>query len=219
MLKERQMVTKEDLESFRNKLAEDVNNYIHKYIDTEQNPAIRSRLADYPDRKGHARRPLNLVLMGLAAGADYEMLLPLAAVIEMSENWVLMLDDIIDSSSMRRNAPSHHLKYGVENTINDAAMLQSMMWKMLFDYADKARMVLGDSTAKKIVDKVYEIGSLTYEGESADINILKEAGSIAKIGYDDYAKMASLKTAAYTVWGPLQLGAIVANARSLTATY
>jgi geranylgeranyl pyrophosphate synthase len=201
-----------DLQTFKNEVEGEVRSTINSYISKLEGKEERERMTYYLDIESSFRRPVNLILTGMALGAEKKDLIKLASAIQLSQEFILMADDLIDKSKMRRGRESYVSKYGGENTVNDALMLLSVTWEMLVDYVNERRESLGDAQADAIRHKFYEIGSLTYYGESKDINMMNKVGSLAKISYEDCILMTNLKTSAYTVWGPMQLGALAAGA-------
>ncbi|MGC8478390.1 MAG: polyprenyl synthetase family protein [Candidatus Micrarchaeia archaeon] len=200
-------------EAFKKNVESEIRGIAERYLDKIGEEDERERLLYYLKIENSSfRRPLNLILTGMALGAEKEELMLLASAIQLSQEFILMADDFIDDSQFRRGKDSYHFAYGNENTINDALMLLSVTWEMISDYVDYRRDFLGDNEANRIRKKFYEVGKLTYSGESMDINMLKRAGSLGKISYEDVIEMISLKTSAYTVWGPMQLGALAAGA-------
>ncbi len=204
---------KEDMKLFKEEMESEIKKIVSRYVDAVAGKDERERLLYYMRLENSSfRRPANLMLTGMALGAKKDNLILLAALVQLSQEFILMADDFIDESGSRRKKPSYTAAYGKENTMNDALMLLSITWNMLVDYVNSRRGDLGYENADAIRKKFYEIGRLTYYGESMDINMLKKAGSLANISYKDCIEMTNLKTSAYTVWGPMQLGALAAGA-------
>ncbi|MEM5872558.1 MAG: polyprenyl synthetase family protein [Candidatus Aenigmatarchaeota archaeon] len=161
---------------------------------------------DYPDRQGKYLRPV-LVLLGneLFGGKEEDALLT-AAAMQTSEDWILVHDDIEDHSEERRGKPCLHKIYGIELALNAADALHMIMWKMLSDNSK----VLGFEKAKKVFDLMYEILLYTCEGQYLDISwIVYKKVDITE---EEYYKMIDAKAGAYSIYGPIQLGATVAGA-------
>ena len=73
-------------------------------------PHVRDFLLSYPSRGGKSLRP---ALIALAAGASSgkemeDITIPLQAAVELSHNWTIIHDDIIDEDDLRRGKPSLH---------------------------------------------------------------------------------------------------------------
>ena len=74
---------------------------------------------DYPRRMGKYLRATLLILTAKAIGiADHKKLLKTAAAMQISEDWLLIHDDIEDQSILRRGKPALQKIYGSELSIN-----------------------------------------------------------------------------------------------------
>jgi len=65
-------------------------------------------MRDYPQRKGKGLRPFFCVSTCKAFGGEESDCLLTAACIELFQNWILIHDDIEDSSELRRGEPTLH---------------------------------------------------------------------------------------------------------------
>ncbi len=174
----------EGLESFKKNVEAGIRRVADRYVRGTGGEDERNRLLYYLKIENSSfRRPLNLILTGMALGAKKEELELLASAVQLSQEFILMADDFIDDASLRRGKPSYIAMYGKDNTMNDALMLLSLTWNMISDYVNYRKEALGSEDAEAIRAKFYEIGALTYYGESKDINMLKKAGSLARISY------------------------------------
>ena len=163
-------------------------------------------IKDYPDRQSKYLRPVLVLLANEMFGGKEQDALLTAAAMQASEDWMLIHDDIEDNSEQRRGKPCLHKIYGMELALNAGDALHMIMWKMLRDN-DK---VLGEEKAKKIFDLMYNVLLLTCEGQYIDISwIVHKKIDIAE---EKYYEMVDAKAGAYTIYGPMQLGAIVAGA-------
>jgi geranylgeranyl diphosphate synthase type I len=86
-------------------------------------PHLREAAGDYLLRGGKFLRPAFLLFCCGAVGGEEKWALPAAAAAEVTHNWTLVHDDIIDRDGLRRGKPSAHA------ALADAA---STEW----DYAD-----------------------------------------------------------------------------------
>ena len=180
---------------------------ICSYIPIREPVQHYTMVRDYVDRQGSYRRPGLLMLAGQVFGADpNELLLP-AAAMQLSEDWILIHDDVEDHSEMRRGKPALQRIYGDELAINAGDAAHIAMWKMLHDYAGKAGMEKG----RKVYDKFYDILEHTVEGQYRECNFIYNVRKLRDANEDFYFKIAGSKTCYYTVYGPMQLGALAAG--------
>ena len=88
---------KEYIEMHREGIYSKINEYIPNREPKEYYEIVR----EYVTRQGSYRRPCLLMLSGEMFGAKYDDLLLPAATIQLSEDWILMHDDIEDDSELR----------------------------------------------------------------------------------------------------------------------
>lgn len=170
----------------------------------EHHQAVRC----YVDRKGQYRRPSYLLLWTLLYGGRIDEAILPAAVQQASEDWILIHDDWMDGNTLRRGAPAAHVIFGPSYAINAGDHLHMITWKMAKDAADS----LGDVRGNSYFRKFYEIMTLTIQGQFLDMHLTHDVKEITKFTQEDYYKAIHAKTAAYTVYGPMQCGAIIAGA-------
>ena len=169
---------------------------------------------------GKAMRPF-LVYLGFrigplgraARGSDpkrTETILPICLAIELIHNFLLIHDDIIDKSIVRRGKPTVHKKfekgrdnhYGVSQAIiaGDIALLE------VFDLMNKADF--SDKLKSECLDVLLEVILETCYGEAMDVD-----NAYRRLGLGDVWQVTELKTARYSFVGPLTLGAILAGVK------
>jgi geranylgeranyl diphosphate synthase type II len=156
---------------------------------------------DYPERKGKYLRPTLVLLIASALGAKPKEAIKVAAAMQLSEEWMLIHDDIMDKSIERRKKPTLHRIYGVELAINAGDVLQTIMWK-----------IINDQKSPKISYEFNNIILRTTLGQGVEQIWTNRKKKI--ISKDNYFFVADSKSAYYTIAGPMRLGAIVAGATS-----
>lgn len=155
----------------------------------------------YPERKGKYLRPTLVLLIAQALGAKIKDALKAAAAMQLSEEWILIHDDIMDKSLERRGKPSLHKIHGIELAINAGDVLHTIMWK-----------IINDQASPKINEEFYKIILRTTLGQGIEqIWTNKKNKTISK---DNYFFIADSKSAYYTIAGPMRLGAIIGGATS-----
>ncbi len=183
-----------------------VNNTILGFIDrllpkTHSIPEITqlySMMREYPSRPGKMIRSKLLIASAVAHGANFEKALPLAAALELFQNWVLIHDDIEDDSDERRGKPALHRMYPTSLAINAGDALHIYMWQAVHRAG-----VAG------AFEEFLEMIHRTAEGQQMDLAWVAE--SRWNVNPADYLEMVRLKTARYTVVSPLKLGALAAG--------
>ena len=157
---------------------------------------------DYPERSGKGIRGRLTVASALAHGAAAGEALPVAAALELFQNWVLVHDDVEDDSETRRGQPALHRSVGAPVAINVGDAMHVSMWRLLIEQ----RAAWRDAVLSEFLDTI----DRTAEGQHLDLAWV--ATRRFDVSEADYLAMVERKTAYYTVVAPLRLGALVAGA-------
>lgn len=154
---------------------------------------------EYPERKGKYLRPTLVLLIAQALEANIKDVAKVASAMQLSEEWILIHDDIMDHSKTRRNKPTLHKIYGEELAINAGDVLHVIMWK-----------IINDQKSPKISEEFTKILLRTTLGQG--IEQIWTNKKSKNISIDKYFFIADSKSAYYTIAGPMRLGAIIAKA-------
>lgn len=184
----------------------------------DMSPVISSHIKEYLGRQGKRVRSTLFVLSYLGyckkpKAGIYKSSLAL----ELLHNFMLIHDDIIDRSALRRGKPAMHAmldgylkRYSnIKMTGSDLGIvIADVVYAMAIDtfLAIKENPVNKEAALKKFV----EAAILTGSGEF--IEMLAGAKPIEKISLSEIYKIYDLKTAHYTFCSPLAVGAILAGA-------
>ncbi len=186
---------------------ESIHSKILEYLPLNEPLDYSRMMREYPDRQGKYVRPGLLMLCGEMFGRKPADLILPAAVMQLSEDWILMHDDVEDGSEVRRGRPALHLIYGPEQAINTGDAVHMRMWKMLRDYVQEQ----GVQRGLRVFDKFYEILDMTVEGQYLDIRFTRKIRQIGNADRKMYFDIVDRKTSCYSVYGPMQIGATVAG--------
>jgi geranylgeranyl diphosphate synthase type I len=190
-----------------------VDPLIFKYLYDKTEPDFQKILKHQIASGGKRVRASLTILSSLAAGGTLNDALPPAAVIELTHNYSLILDDVIDRGDIRRGIPT------VRAEFSDAmALLSAMFYREAIDnlidiskYPNKIRQFT-TVTIKELI-----------EGERIDI-LLEQAGRpfpyinkyrITQLTIDEYLSMIWKKTAAL-IETACEIGCIVSNSPKKT---
>jgi geranylgeranyl diphosphate synthase, type II len=157
-------------------------------------------LRDYPQRGGKMLRGMLLVYTGLAYRGSLESLLPVAAALELFQNWALIHDDIEDASEERRGKPALHRLYGMPLALNAGDALHARQWAML----------IAAKVPYAVLDEFVKLVELTAQGQHLEMTWMERHRFDLQEG--DYLEMVGQKAAYYTAVAPLRLGALAAGA-------
>ncbi len=180
---------------------------------------VIEHLEEYTLRGGKRIRA-TLVIMGyrLLKGAEDEEIVKAAAALELTQSYMLIHDDIMDESDLRRGGPTYHIIYGeVHRNMGFPGCPKRFGENMAIIAGDLAdayshelllSVNLPADVRLRAMRKLTRMVEETGYGQVLDIySELRE-----DFGEGDLMKVHTLKTAKYTVEGPLHLGAILAGA-------
>lgn len=200
------------LEEYRNIVWTEIQPYFYSEIGgvssltDKEIEAFHWKLSiDYPSRGGKYFRPTLLILTAEAMGQDLEAATKTAAAMEISENWLLVHDDLEDLSLSRRGKPTLHLRYSPALSVNAGDALHLIMWKILRDNEP----ILGHDKAFEVMDEFYRMLMRTTLGQTAEISQIQTQQF--DLSENDAYYIMDGKTSYYTVAGPMRLGAILAE--------
>ena len=189
---------------------EGIHSKICSYIPLKYPDGHYRMVREYVDRQGGYRRPGLLLLSAQMFGADPEKALLPAAAMQLSEDWLLIHDDIEDDSELRRGKPALHRMYGLEMALNAGDAAHLAMWRMIGDVL----LSYNRHKGAKIYAKFYDMLEKTVEGQYIETNFILNVRKLSQGSESLYETIAKAKAAYYSVYGPLQLGAMCAGAKA-----
>lgn len=146
----------------------------------------------------------------LAKGSGKEII-KIGAALEILHSAILAHDDIIDKSSLRRGQPTLHQALGG----NQYGISQALVLGDIGLYL-QTRVITSSTfpnkTKIKAINHLSQTIISTGLGQLLDVKL--HNSNISKASQDDMQRLYLLKTALYTISGPLILGAILAGSGS-----
>ncbi|MEX2028484.1 MAG: polyprenyl synthetase family protein [Candidatus Curtissbacteria bacterium] len=147
----------------------------------------------------------------IGGGRDFSAVLPISFAFEMTQNFLLIHDDVMDNSDVRRGKPTihkiyekrHGKHYGESMAIllGDIAAIE--VFKIISDskLSDERKVLCQHLFAQTLLDTAY--------GQGLDIEY-----SFRKPTFDQIMQIAELKSGRYSVVAPLTIGAKLSGARA-----
>lgn len=160
----------------------------------------------YPKRMGKYFRPSLVMLTGEAMGVPRDLLINTAAAQQLSEEWILIHDDVEDDSAQRRGEPALHHLYNKELAVNAGDALHVLMWTML----QHNQNIIGADKCFQIMAEFSRMLDRTVLGQTIEIKWTQE--NKKDLTDEDVLLILESKTGYYTVAGPMREGAIIAGA-------
>lgn len=161
---------------------------------------------DFLDRGGKKWRPGLMVLVAEALGAKRKDVLDFVIIPEVIHNATLVVDDIEDSSEMRRNKPALHRIYGVDIAINAGNAMYFLPLIVLMKNKE-----IPVQKAKKIYDIIMQEMINVSFGQALDI-LWHKGDAQEEVTEKRYLQMCAYKTGALARMAA-KLGAVIANAK------
>lgn len=204
-----------DFEEFLKKNTQSINYRLDKLFKDKQVEfeEYSPQLGDlfnklYKQTKDGKRIRGTLVLLGyeMAGGRDKESVIDAACAIEIFQTSILAQDDVIDKSLTRRGKPALHIMLGGDHkAISQTICLSDV--GIFLSFRILSSLGVRDDLKIRAVNFFSQALMQTVAGEMMDI----ELSGKTEIPEDEVVRIGLLKTARYTISGPLILGALLAG--------
>ncbi len=177
---------------------------------------IMQYIKDFNLRGGKRIRSILIIMAYKSLGGKNEnTIIDIAVSAELMQSFLLIHDDIIDDDDLRRGGPTFHRIYaekykGCDNPKNFGESMAIIAGDLLASFGNEiiSKSAFDEEKKLKLLQKFNKIVKLTGYGEIIDIL----SGLKTNVTEQDILKMHRLKTAIYTIEGPLHMGAIAAGA-------
>ena len=183
-------------------------------------PILYESIKEFVQRPGKRIRPILLILSYKGYKKDETRLKPsiyyVSTCIELLHNFMLIHDDIIDRSDLRRGKPTlHRLLSKAIKTKGDkrlGADLSIVAGDIVYALAIDAFLSINEHPLRKEEALKYFIQTAVFTAMGEFIDTMHGMQKISSITEKDVLLNYSLKTARYTFDCPLVVGAILAGA-------
>lgn len=177
---------------------------------------------DFVMRPGKRIRPLLFILSYKGyAGKSMSPEKPLftsAAAIELLHDYMLIHDDVIDNSDLRRGKPTLHKMFDQNIKLPGGqkigASLSIVAGDILFALGIEAFLAVKENSARKELALKKLVETAAYTGAGEFIDVIYGFKEIQTLCEKDVFLIYTLKTAKYTFECPLIMGAILAGAKA-----
>lgn len=184
------------------------------------NPILFESIKDFTLREGKRIRPLLLILSYQGyRKRDIKLthsFYNASTCIELLHNFMLIHDDIIDRSSLRRGKPTLHRLLGKAAKTKEQKKLgydlSIIAGDIVYALAIDAFLSIQEAPHRKERALKYFVQTAAFTAMGEFIDILHSVQGIDKVTEKDVILNYTLKTARYTFECPLVVGAILAGA-------
>ena len=206
LLKSREMIDRE-LDSFFKMKLEECRDQVSR--------DIVARIRDFTMNGGKRVRPI-LTVAGYNLFQEFDQRIIRASIsIELTQSYLLIHDDVMDQSEIRRGKPSFHagIRESIPQGTSDRKRLSENLAIVAGDLADSfaneaiTRSGFGHRETLQATDLLSEIVEYTGYGQLLDINSTMDE----EFGQKDLMRLHLWKTAKYTIEGPLMMGAALSG--------
>jgi geranylgeranyl diphosphate synthase type I len=186
------------------------------------NPILYETIREFSLRNGKRIRPLLLILSYMGYGKKRKRisssLYNASTCIELLHNFMLIHDDVIDRSDLRRGKPTLHKLLG--KTVKTAAPkklgydLGIIAGDIVYALAIDAFLSIEEAPARKEKALRYFIQTAAFTAMGEFIDTVYSVEKLDRVKEKDVFLNYTLKTARYTFDCPLVVGALLAGAGS-----
>ncbi len=168
-----------------------------------------SKLREFTMRGGKRIRPLFMIL-GYWLNSDIDSKIIHASVsLELMQSYLLIHDDIIDQSEVRRGGPTFHKMFEYEERVNEGVSIVCADLSDAFSHEALLDVDFAPDRLNNAMKLMSEIVEQTGVGQLMDITL--SLGN--DMSLDDVTAIHKYKTAQYTVNGPMKMGATLSGYR------
>ena len=183
-------------------------------------PILFASIKDFTLRPGKRIRPLLLILSYLGYSKAKKKPSPTiynaSTCIEFLHNFMLIHDDIIDESSLRRGKPTLHKLLAKAVKTNNPDKLGSdlsiVAGDIVYALAIDAFLLIDEDLLRKETALKHFIKTAAFTAMGEFIDIVHGVEKVQRISETDVFLNYTMKTAKYTFECPLVIGAILAGA-------
>jgi geranylgeranyl diphosphate synthase type I len=152
--------------------------------------ALSTPVWDFLDRGGKRWRPALFLLFTEALGGDVDKVKDFTVTLEMLHEGSIMVDDIEDSSDLRRGKPCTHKIFGEDIAINAG----NFMYFLAFFPFIKHRKDFKEKTLLRAWENTMEEITRIHYGQATDIAWHKGLADADDIQEKEYLQMCAYKT-------------------------
>ena len=206
----------------KNKIEQELPRFIkdidRQYSLSSLSPRLFNSIKDVLLRKGKRLRPTLFVLGYLGFSSQPKRKLYTSALaIELLHDFMLVHDDIIDKSSLRRGKPSMHEMFNIylkkyNNLKFNGQDLALVAGDVMYALAIRAFLAIKEPMDRKERALLKFIEAAVHTEAAEFIDLLSATKHIEQITKQDIYKIYDFKTSHYTFATPLASGAILGGA-------
>jgi len=154
------------------------------------NKAVAEPIWEFLDRGGKRWRPSLFLLICEALGKNADQLIDFAIIPEVIHNGTLLVDDIEDSSELRRGKPCTYKIFGLDIAINAGNAMYYLPLLPLLENREKVPVAMLSRIYEIYVQEMISVSI----GQAMDIAWHRGLANADEITEEDYLQMCAYKT-------------------------
>ncbi len=170
------------------------------------NGPVYQPMREYIKVRGKLFRPLITCMFIEGYGKNADQFKTILAISEIIHSCSLILDDIADSSLLRRGNPCSHKIYGIPRAANGSSAMTFLTFRLI----ESKLLTFDTSTKIKLYEMLLWEHYITSIGSALDLGWTKE--KLTEIPQNEYIQHILFRSCSYTYRHAARLGAIVAGA-------
>jgi geranylgeranyl diphosphate synthase type I/geranylgeranyl diphosphate synthase type II len=170
------------------------------------NEALYKPMCQYIKVRGKLLRPLISCIFIEGYGKKSDHFKAILAISEIIHSCSLILDDIADSSQLRRGNPCAHLVYGIPRAANASSAMTFFTFRIL----QSDLLILDNKQKTQLFEALLWEHYITSVGSALDLGWTKE--KINEIPEDEYIQHILFRSSSYTYRHAARIGAIAGGA-------
>ncbi len=167
-----------------------INPPMYSYNLEPINKAIADPIWDMLNRGGKRWRPVLFLLICEALGKEADYCLDFAIIPEVIHNGTLVIDDIEDSSELRRGKPCTYKIFQIDIAVNAGNAMYYLPLLPLMEQRTKLTPELQRDVYEVYVQEMINLSM----GQAMDIAWHRGLANADELGEDDYLQMCAYKT-------------------------
>ena len=167
-----------------------VNPPMYSYNLEPLNKAISDPIWDMLDRGGKRWRPALFLLICEALGKEADYCLDFSIIPEVIHNGTLVIDDIEDSSELRRGKPCTYKIFQMDIAVNAGNAMYYLPLLPLMTQREKLTPEVQRDVYEVYIQEMINLSM----GQAMDIAWHRDLANAVDLGEDDYLQMCAYKT-------------------------
>jgi geranylgeranyl diphosphate synthase type I len=202
-----------NIENYQNRINMLLKEFLNKKLQKDKSISLYTQqlienTIEYTLRGGKRIRPITAIF-AYKCFKDDEKIIKASLSIELMQSYLLIHDDIMDKSELRRGKPTLHKIYERKYNKHIGSSMAILAGDLCSSYIYDA-IIESDFNDREKVEAIKYIGWIlerVIHGQTLDV-----LPNFKDLKEEDIWKIYELKTATYTMQGPIYFGCILANA-------